>query len=126
MEYRADPIEVVLPHQRLLRIRDGEGLIIEVVEGRLWLTRERDRKDHIVKAGQSIAIEGAGLTLVSTFDAGRLRLRKTSAANSPVIEIDGQRAHTGNTRALPSLPERLSAAALALVRSIANARPALR
>ena len=110
MEHHTDSVEVVLPYQRLLCIRDGEGLIIEVVEGHLWVTRERDREDHVVKSGQSITIEHTGLTLVSALKAARFRLHKSAAADNPMIDIDGQGAPAKYPRALASVPERVRAA----------------
>ena len=127
MEHHADTIEVALPRRHNLRIRNGGGLIIEVVEGCLWITQERDSKDYIVEAGQSITIDRAGLTLAAARSAAWLRLRDSGATCNPAIEIGGQSTRdAGNARLLPSVPERLRAAAWALARNIATARPALR
>ena len=125
MEHHADAFEVALPRRHTLRIRDGEGLIVEVVEGCLWLTQDQDRKDYIANAGQSLTIERDGLTLASACSAARIRLRKSGAACAPAIDLGGDSAtwaHDGR----PSLSafERLRTAAVALVRIIAFARPA--
>ena len=123
MEYLADTLEVALPCRQFLRIRDGEGLIVEVVEGCLWLTQERDSRDHFARAGQSIAIERAGLTLAFALSAARLRLRKSGAACAPAIEFCSQSAAgVGNARPPLSVPERLRAAASTLARMVAAAR----
>lgn len=112
MEHRAETIEFALSHQDTLRIRDGEGLVIEVVEDSLWLTQERDIKDYIVEAGQSMVIDRPGLTLASPCSAARLRVRKSGATCNAVIEI---RTHIprkpDNTFTSPSVPEYLQAAA---------------
>jgi len=105
MEHRADAIEVALPRRHSLRIRDGEGLIVEVVEGCLWLTQDQDSKDYIAKAGQSLAIEHGGLTLAFACSAARLRLRRPGAACAPAMEFGGRNAHgAGNTHPLPFVP----------------------
>lgn len=123
MEQHSDAIEVVLPRRDPLRIRDGEGLIVEVVEGCLWLTQEGDSQDHFAKAGQSIAIERAGLTLAFALSAARVRLRKSGAACAPAMEFCGRSAPgAGNARPVLSVPERLRAAASTLAGMVAAAR----
>ena len=127
MERHAHTIEVALSRRDTLRIRDGEGLIIEVIGGCLWLTQERDSKDYIVEAGRSIAIDRPGLTLAAACGSARLRLHKSGATCNPAIEIGEENAHrASNVRPSPSVPERLRASAFALVRSIAIAKPAPR
>ena len=125
MEHHADAFEVMLPRRHTLRIRDGEGLILEVVEGCLWLTQDQDRRDYIANAGQSLAIERGGLTLASACSAARIRLRKSGAACAPAIDLGGDSA-TGAHDGRPPLSafERLRAAAAALVGITATARPA--
>jgi len=127
MENHAEAIEVALPNRDTLHIRDGEGLTIEVIEGCLWLTQERDTKDYMVEAGQSIALDRPGLTLAAAHRSARLRLRNSGATCNASIEIGGQSAHgAGNARSSRSVPERLRAAASVLLRNITIAKPALR
>lgn len=125
MEHRADAVEVALPRRHSLRIRDGEGLVVEVVEGCLWLTQDQDREDYIAKAGQSLVIERGGLTLAFACSAARLRLLRSGAACVPAIEFGGQSAPgVRSARPLPSIAERLRTAASVLARMVAAARPA--
>jgi len=61
-----------VPHGRLaidgdatLRVDDGKGTLLHVWEGSVWLTQERDRRDHLLKAGESFRLDRAGATLIS-------------------------------------------------------------
>lgn len=125
MEHRADAVEVALPRRHTLRIRDGEGLIFEVVEGCLWITQDQDCQDYIANAGQSLAIERGGLTLATACSATRMRLRKSGAACTPVIDLDADSAACARDRH-PSLSavEYLRRVAAGLVRIISAATPA--
>ncbi len=127
MDHHADAFEVVLPRRHTLRILDGEGLIVEVVEGCLWLTQDQDCQDYVANVGQSLAIERGGLTLASACSAARIRLRKSGAACAPAIDL-GTDSTTGAHHRRPSLSafERLRRAAVALVSILATARPVLR
>lgn len=125
MENRADAFEFALPRRHSVRIRDGKGLIVEVVEGCLWLTQDQDRKDYIAEAGESVAIERGGVTYVSACSAARIRLRRFGAECTAAIEMGGGFATGTHHGHLPlSAFERLRAGASVLVRFIATARPA--
>jgi hypothetical protein len=47
----------------LARIHDGRGLALEVWDGELWITQERDRRDHFIGAGARFVLEREGLVL---------------------------------------------------------------
>jgi hypothetical protein len=47
----------------LARIHDGRGLALEVWDGEIWITQERDRRDHFIGAGGSFQVEREGLVL---------------------------------------------------------------
>ncbi|HEY6240249.1 MAG TPA: DUF2917 domain-containing protein [Burkholderiales bacterium] len=48
----------------LLRIGDGKGWTIAVIEGRIWITQEGDTRDIVIAAGAQYRVERAGLSLV--------------------------------------------------------------
>lgn len=63
-----------VPHGRLaigsgstLRLDDSEGMLLYVWHGSVWLTQERDRRDHLLKAGDSFRLDRAGTALISPF-----------------------------------------------------------
>ena len=68
-----------VPHGRLaigggstLRVDDGKDMLVYVWHGAVWLTQERDRRDHLLKSGESFRIERTGTTLLSPLGDGAL------------------------------------------------------
>ena len=66
-----------VPHGRLaiaggsaLRVDDGKDMLVYVWHGAVWLTQERDPRDHLLKSGESFRIERAGTTLLSPLGNG--------------------------------------------------------
>ena len=60
-----------LGHNHNLSLHGADGSCLHVHWGRVWVTRNGDAKDYIVDAGQSLAIDRVGTTLVSAMsDAG--------------------------------------------------------
>lgn len=49
----------------VVRIENGGGTLVHVREGELWLTQERDRKDHYLAAGDSFRLDRPGLAIAS-------------------------------------------------------------
>jgi hypothetical protein len=47
----------------VLRIEGGEGTLVQVWEGEIWLTQERCAKDYFVGAGQWFRIERGGVAI---------------------------------------------------------------
>ena len=47
----------------LARIVDGRGLALEVWDGELWITQERDPRDYFVRAGERFEVKREGLVL---------------------------------------------------------------
>lgn len=63
-----------IPHGGLLVIEDGKGIAVEVWDGELWITQAHDRRDHLVRAGDSFRLEREGQVLVSALGPGRITL----------------------------------------------------
>lgn len=55
---------VTLGQGDILRITDSRGLLVQVAQGRIWLTEEGDRRDIVVGPGHAHRLERAGLALV--------------------------------------------------------------
>src|SRR5215470_12344071 len=48
----------------LLDINDGEGFAIECLEGAVWITQSNDRRDIVLRSGESFVLDKPGLALV--------------------------------------------------------------
>ena len=46
------------------RIENGKGMEVACVRGAAWVTQERDRRDLVLTAGQSVVLDKAGLAVV--------------------------------------------------------------
>ena len=53
-----------LARGEFLRVEDGKGIVLYVWEGELWITQERDRKDHYVGRGSWFRLDRDGDALV--------------------------------------------------------------
>jgi hypothetical protein len=58
----------------ILRITDSRGLVVRVAQGKIWLTEEGDRRDILVRAGESFRLERVGLALVYALEPAALAL----------------------------------------------------
>src|SRR5215467_647222 len=58
---------VALAARCVHRIESAKGMEIACVRGAIWVTQERDLRDWILMAGQSVVLEGAGLAVVYAF-----------------------------------------------------------
>lgn len=59
---------------RLLAIKE-RGVIVTCVEGTLWITRDGDRKDIVLAAGESFENTRPGRVLVQALAASRVHLQ---------------------------------------------------
>jgi len=49
------------------RIENAKGMEIACVRGATWVTQERDPRDLILAAGQSVVLDKAGLAVIYAF-----------------------------------------------------------
>jgi hypothetical protein len=64
---------------------DAEGTRIAARTGRVWITQEGDRRDHIVGPGETLVVARPGRTVVQALQSARIALRdRVAAANDPV------------------------------------------
>jgi hypothetical protein len=48
----------------VLRVEDGQEMLVHAGSGCLWITQEREQRDILVEAGQRFRISRAGVTLI--------------------------------------------------------------
>lgn len=48
----------------MIRVDDGRDILIYVWEGEVWLTQDRDRRDHMLRAGDWFRLERNGSAIV--------------------------------------------------------------
>ena len=70
-----------LTHGDVLRIADGDGTVLSVHEGGMWLTQEGDRRDRYLGPGDSFRLDRAGLAIASALQRSLVSL--TAPAASP-------------------------------------------
>jgi hypothetical protein len=49
----------------MLRVQQGEGVVVYVWEGDLWLTQEGDRRDYLLRAGQWFRLDRGGVAVAT-------------------------------------------------------------
>ncbi len=61
------PEPIALAAQCVHRIESAKGMEIACARGAVWVTQERDLRDWILVAGQSVLLERAGVAVVYAF-----------------------------------------------------------
>lgn len=61
----------------LLRVEDGQDLLVYVWEGELWLTEEGERTDRILRAGEWYRLERNGTAVGYALDRSTVTLTAT-------------------------------------------------
>jgi hypothetical protein len=64
-----DRIETLLRGGAVLPLGSGGGRL-EILHGRVWLTRSGDLDDHVVETGATLAVPAAGQSLIEAWDGG--------------------------------------------------------
>jgi hypothetical protein len=110
-----------VPHGRLaigsgstLRVDDGKGMLLYVWQGSVWLTQESDRRDHLVKSGESFRIDRTGTILISSLGQGAV----ISLTSPPVRE------QANLMKAIRLLPAALLAGCVSAASVPENLKPA--
>lgn len=76
------PAMVAIDRHEILRLRCVLGRYIRVVCGTVWLTQEKDRRDHILSHGENFQFDQGGLVLA------------TPITNAAKVVLEGGRAPT--------------------------------
>lgn len=76
-----ETVEVCLSQDSLLRIEgDGRGLEILGRTGILWLSQEKDCRDHFLRSGEQFKIDRRGLVILQAMEAAKFRIRRAQGA----------------------------------------------
>jgi hypothetical protein len=65
MHFNLDHAPLSLTEGALLKISDGRGRSLRVLEGRVWITQEGSLDDSFLDAGESYTFEGSGSAVVT-------------------------------------------------------------
>jgi len=84
-----------VPRGRLLSIEDGCGALVQVQEGEIWLTQERDDRDYVVRAGEAMRLDRHGNSVICAL---RRSVVRVSRPPSPYRRRLGEAARTLWTR----------------------------
>ena len=57
----------------MLKLEQGRGTAIRVVDGNVWVTQHNDTTDYVMRAGESMVLSGAGTTLIRACEDSSLR-----------------------------------------------------
>jgi len=74
-----------IPRGRTLRIEDGRGTLLNVLEGEVWVTQEGSTKDHVLIAGQSFRLDRDGMALVQSFRRSIVSLARPARPTASVL-----------------------------------------
>ena len=79
MNIKATTALLALARGSALTLDDARGALVRVLAGRLWITQERDRRDHFVDAGASFRIDRDGPTVVEAARDARFVVEAATA-----------------------------------------------
>jgi hypothetical protein len=74
-------VHVALQKGQAMRLEHGNASRIFCCEGSLWLTRDGDIRDVVLRQGQSLTFEGKCGILLSAFEPAKFSLRKGSPSS---------------------------------------------
>lgn len=65
MDLSQQAASIQVPHDRPLRVRNGLGRRITVLEGNVWVTQDGDPRDIVLGAGEDFLFDRPAAALVS-------------------------------------------------------------
>ena len=81
--------ELALETGQVLTLDDAAGFRILARSGAVWVTEEGDRKDHIVRPGDTLTLAHPGRTVVQALQASWISIGEgNAAANEPGYPVD--------------------------------------
>ena len=64
---------------QFMKVRDGEGQILAVFDGLVWVTQDGDPRDAFVAKGGVFTFDRPGLAIVEALESSRLAVLATAA-----------------------------------------------
>ena len=92
--------EFVLGNGEMLKLDTARGAAVRVRTGVVWLTQLNDRKDHILKTGHAMPLNGEGVAIITAYQPTVLELyRRDPAVLREAVEGQAHRARNAAIRA---------------------------
>jgi hypothetical protein len=63
-----------LTRGKAIRVRDGAGSTLQVLEGWVWITEENNPRDVVLRPGERFRLAGSGLAIVEAFSDASISL----------------------------------------------------
>jgi hypothetical protein len=117
---------ITLDRGKLLRIYDGEGMLLTPRSGVLWITEERCANDTFLQPGETLRLEKPGLTLLHAHHAASVVMELPAGTTAPRrVDFAARLGAIGRrvpfpTRGLASLGRSIRAVAIAIGRALAR------
>jgi hypothetical protein len=89
-----------LKSNQVLKVRGGSGHTIICHSGSVWVTQDRDRRDIVLGAGESFALDRNGLTLVQAFEQSAISIAPAAVRDRAAVPA----ARPGHATAAAGLP----------------------
>lgn len=83
LEFNHD--ELCLKSNQVLKVRGGSGHTIICHSGTVWVTQDRDRRDIVLGAGESFALDRNGLALVQALGQSAIRIAPPAVRNRAAV-----------------------------------------
>jgi Protein of unknown function (DUF2917) len=72
-------MKIDLRYRNRLCLRDGAGVAITAHTGQVWITEQGNRRDVILRPGESFTLARQGLAIVEALDHASISLRPAQA-----------------------------------------------
>lgn len=63
---------LTLPRGAAIRVREGAGSTLQVLQGSVWVTEEDNPRDFVLQPGQHFRLAGSGLAIIEAFSDASL------------------------------------------------------
>lgn len=80
MKVQFSATELSLHRRQTLSLADPAGVRITVRRGNLWVTQDHDRRDIVLRTGESITFDAAAPVIVQALDAACIGLSQAPVA----------------------------------------------
>lgn len=74
---------VALHRGATMRLEGGRGTQVRVTRGCVWITQHADHEDHVLRAGDCLALNGFGATLVQALEPSAVGIATPRTARHP-------------------------------------------